>query len=1343
MKKRMAAGAWVWLLAVAGACANDVYLTDLDISKTRQGWKEAARDFNLLGRRMKVAGQTYTNGMATCSPSELYIELRGAQRFLADVAVDDTGDQPHNYLVFQVIGDGRLLWQSGPMKRGAKPVPVNVEVSAFKTLLLRVDPWQDGTVGDHADWLNARFITGGKAKPQAVPALNWEKVWISSLDTSFVSPTGSVSAGGPFAVAGISYAEGLGLWTSSELCVLKGAATRFAGKVGIDDGTAGSAECVIYGDDKALWRSGVMKTGDPAKAFDVSFAGVGLVRLVTEGARGIRANWVETVFTLDGWMKPCATYNPAVFESRPEWENPRVFRVGAEKSTATLTVFDSVKAARKAAAREDSPYFLSLDGLWKFHWVPHPDQRPQSFYQPVFQDSDWREIPVPDCVEVRGYGTPLYKNSGYYFKVDPPYVLGEPDPRYTTFNERNAVSSYRRTFTVPEKWKGRTVYLRFDGFASAMSVWLNGERLGYAEDGRQGVEFEITPVLKEGANLLAVEVYRLCDGSYMEDQDFWRLSGLYRPVYLWSAPKIHLRDYSVRTVTQTPGNYTGVWNLSVEAKIDGVAQGVSLEAQLYPYRSKTGFWDRAVAQGRAVPSGDTVRLDLPVNSPRLWSAEEPALYTLVLTLKDARGKIIETIPQKVGFRQIEAKNSQILVNGQPVLFKGVNRHEMDPDRGYAVPLERMIQDITIMKRNNINAVRTCHYPNDPRWYDLCDEYGLYVMDEANLETHGLSGTPRNPVIDPSYRAAALNREIGMVERDKNHPSVIIWSLGNENNVDSDFFGQAYAWIKGRDPGRMIQNQRNGPRDFVDTMYARVRDVEAYGKRTDTTMPFILCEYSHAMGNSSGNLADYWRVINTYPNLQGGFIWDFVDQGLRKPIPSERVRHGGPTNFWAYGGDYGDYPNDDNFNNNGLIQPDRSPSPQLSEARYCYQTVSVEARDVTRGLFTVKNRAFFTPLSDYECRWTYEENGEVIAQGSLGRLDVPPQGQKDIELPLSMVRRPAYAARVSTWNFSFATTRKTAWAEKGTVIARDQTVVPAEPQPLLMTGGVGRGEVRLEATGVEVTATGADFVVRISKATGSILSWKVAGEEQFLAPLEPNFWRAPTDNDRGNQMTAHHAVWRHAAEQREVRDVIVRREMEGNWHVLVTLSFPAAGGTLGTLDYTFTNGGQIRVVFKVTPKGKKLASLPRLGMTVQIPIGYDHVTWLGRGPEENYADRKAAAFFGKYTLLAGDFFFPYVEPQETGNRTETFWVRFTDSAGKGFKVTGDPKINFSILPYTLGELETRKHPWELHPCGNWVVNLDYGQMGLAGENSWGAKPWEEFQLMPDREYTYGIMLEPIR
>ena len=1038
-------------------------------------------------------------------------------------------------------------------------------------------------------------------------------------------------------------------------------------------------------------------------------------------------------------MKPCATYNPALFDSRPEWENPHVFRVGTEPAAATRMVFDSVQAAAEAQGREASPFFLSLDGAWKFRWVPHPDQRPKDFYLTSASVADWQEITVPDSVEVRGYGTPLYKNYGYYFKVDPPFVMGEPDPRYTTFKERNAVSSYRRTFKLPARWKGRAVYLRFDGFASAMSVWLNGERLGYAEDGRQGATFNITSALQPGANTLAVQVYRLCDGSYMEDQDFWRLSGLTRPVYLWSEPQTRLRDFFVRTTAGAEGDFAGAWNLKIEAEVEGPSQGVSLEAELFPHSFSGG----RVAQGQALPVGSAFQLNIPVSSPRLWSAEQPNLYTLVLTLKDAHGKTLEAIPQNVGFRQVELKGGRMLVNGQPVLIKGVNRHEMDPDHGYAVPLQRMVQDITVMKRHNINAVRTCHYPNDPRWYDLCDEYGLYVMDEANIETHGLSDTPRNPVIDPAYRAAAMDREIGMVERDKNHPSIIFWSLGNENNVDSDFFGQAYAWIRARDPGRLIQNQRNGPRDTVDSMYARVSEIEAYGKRKDTTLPFILCEYSHAMGNSSGNLADYWRVINTYPNLQGGFIWDFVDQGLRKPIPTERIRHGGPADFWAYGGDYGDFPNDDNFNCNGLVQPDRRPSPQFAEARYCYQTMAVEAADVTRGLFTVKNRAFFTNLADNECFWSYEENGEVIAKGSLGRLDVPPQTQKQIALPLSMVRRPAYAALVSTWNFTFVTTRKTLWADKGHVIGQDQVVVPADPQSARLVRTVSREDVQLAETEAAVNVTGSGFCVHISKASGAIDSWKVKGEEQILSPLAPNFWRAPTDNDRGNQMAERHALWRHAAERREVRGVAVRREVDDTWLVEVSLAFLDADATTGTLIYTFTRGGDIRVTFKVEPKGNGLASLPRIGMTVQIPFAYDQVAWLGRGPHENYADRRASAFFGKYALAAKDFFFPYIEPQESGNRMDTFWVTFTDRAGNGIKVTGDPKINFSVLPYTIEELSVRKHPWELNPCGNWIVNLDYGQMGLAGEDSWGALPWPEYQLLPGQTYSYGFVLSPAK
>jgi beta-galactosidase len=1350
--RKIGAGIGAVVLAAAAAGAGDVCLSELDISKTRQGWKEAARDFNLHGRRLSVAGQVYTNGVATHALSELYVELRGATRFVAEAGVDDTSDQPDKRMVFQVIADGRLLWQSRPLRRGDKPVPVSLDTAPYNVLLLRVDPWRDGITADHADWLNARFVTGpADEKPRAVDSLRWVNAWLSSMDIANVMPGRKADTQG-LAVAGVAYDEGLGLTIPSELCFLTGSATRFAGKVGVDDNLDGRAEFVITGGGRELWRSGAMRTGDPAKPFDVDLAGVGLVRLSVDGTRNARGNWVQTAFAMNGPMKPCATHDPALFESRPEWENPRVFRVGTEPSTATMMVYDSPKDALKAASREASPYFLSLDGAWRYHWAPHPDQRPRTFFQPGFDVSAWPQLAVPDSVEARGYGTPLYKNIGYYFKVDPPFVMGEPDPRFTTFKERNAVSSYRRTFTVPKAWKGRTVYLRFDGFASAVYVWLNGERLGYAQDGRQGAEFNVTGALKEGENTLAVEVYRLCDGSYMEDQDFWRLSGLTRPVYLWSVPQTHLRDFFVRTTPSTPGVYDGSWNLKVEARFeqgadrlppDSDLRALTLEAELHP----RNFKGRRVALGRAQPVGGAFQLNLAVDAPRLWSAEQPSLYTLALTLKDARGRVIEAIPQRVGFRQVESRGSQLLVNGQPVTFCGVNRHEMDPDHGYAVPHARMVEDILLMKRNNINAVRTSHYPNDPRWYDLCDEYGLYVMDEANLETHGL-GDARNPVCDPSFRAAAMDREVGMVERDKNHPSIIFWSLGNENNVESDFFAQAYRWIKARDPGRAIQNQRNGPRDTVDSMYARVHDIEAYGRRGDTALPFILCEYSHAMGNSSGNLADYWRVIRAYPNLQGGFIWDFVDQALRKPIPSERVRHGAPADFWAYGGDYGDYPNDDNFNCNGLVQTDRRPTPQFAEMRYCYQPVAVEAVDVSRGLFTVKNRFYFTGLEGYEGRWTYEENGEVVARGRLAGLDVPPQGSKTFELPLSMVRRPAFAARVSTWNFSFATARPCLWAEKGHVVARDQIVVPSDPSPILdasrfaFDASLSSG-VRLAETPDAVTAAGAGFSARISKATGAVESWTVDGEERLLAPLAPDFWRAPTDNDRGNGMAERHAVWRHAAERRAVREVTVRREVDGNWRVLVSLAYPEAGETTGSLIYTFSNAGQIRVAFQIEPKGDGLAAVPRVGMVTQIPAGYDRVTWLGRGPHENYADRKASAFYGRYELSAEDFFFPYVEPQETGNRTDVFWATFTDAAGKGIRVWGDPKINFSVLPYTAGELETRKHPWELNRCGNRVLRLDYGQMGLAGEDSWGARPWPEYQLPPGRVYSYSFVLEPLR
>ncbi|MBQ9431338.1 MAG: NPCBM/NEW2 domain-containing protein [Kiritimatiellae bacterium] len=1330
----------LWACAVAAAVAQGIVvpLTDLDISKTRQGWKEAKRDANLFGEKLQVAGKAYASGMSTHAESELYVRLNGATRFQALVGVDDTRNRPGK-LVFQVLADERLLWQSPPLGKGDQPVAVDVDLSGYKMALLRVDQWNDNDSGDHADWLDAKFVSESGQKPEAVDSENWKRCWLSTVGAGFAFPE-AATAQGPYSIGGRSYAEGIAMPAGSELQIIRGGSERFVGKVGVAADTDVKVGFEIRLAGKTVWQSGEMSSRDAAKAFDVSLKGAdaGMLTLATVGTQGGRGCWVETVFLGGNNPRPAATYHERLLERQLEWQNPMVYRVGTEPSRSTMMVYPSQKTAKVSNGREDSPYFMSLDGQWKFKWVAQPDVAPKGFENPVYDVADWKEIPVPEPVEVLGYGTPLYKNIGYYFKVDPPFVMGEPPENYTTFRERNAVSSYRREFTVPESWKGRNIHLRFDGFASAMYVWVNGVRAGYAQDGRQGASFDVTSLVKYGApNVLAVQTLRLCDGAYMEDQDFWRLSGLYRPVYLWSTPAVHLEDFFVKTLPAAGEKADGKWELKIDAVLNQ-AVAATLEADLYPRTFRGG----KVVSGTAMAVNGKISLTLPVASPKLWSAETPNLYTLVLALRDKSGKLQEAIPQNVGFRDVVLKNSQILVNGQPVLFKGVNRHEMDPDHGYAVPLERMVEDIKIMKRNNINAVRTCHYPNDPRWYDLCDRYGLYVIDEANLETHGLADNSRNPVVDPHFREAALDRVMGMVERDKNHPCVVIWSLGNENNVDSDFFAEAFSKVRARDPGRRIQNQRNGPHDTVDTMYARVKRIIEYGKRTDTEIPFIMCEYSHAMGNSSGNLADYWKAIYAYPNLQGGFIWDFADQALRKPLPTQVVKHGEPAYYWAYGGNYGDIPNDDNFNCNGLFQPDRRESPQVPEVRYCYQNAEVTAVDVTKAVFKVKNRAFFTNLNEYECRWSYEENGVEISSGSLGPLDVPPQGEKEIKLPISMARQPAYVARVSTWNFSFLTRRRTEWADRGFIAARDQVVVPAEASEGYSkhSGNIRNKPIELTEDEREVTVAASGYTLKISKQTGAIVSWKTAAGELLRTPLEPDFWRAPTDNDRGNNMPARTAMWKNAAANRTVKSVKCRREVDGNWGVVAELTFPEAQQTTGRLAYIFNAKNQIRIQFTLNPQGEKLAWIPRFGMTAQLPTEYSNVTWLGRGPQENYSDRQAAAFFGLYSLSAGDFFFPYVEPQESGNRCDVFWAELNDAKGNGIRITGEPKFNLNVCKYTTEELSSCKHPWQLRPCGNLVLHIDYGQMGLAGENSWGVLPWEEYRLMPDRQYEYIYTLE---
>lgn len=1171
-----------------------------------------------------------------------------------------------------------------------------------------------------------------------------EDISISKLDPARVKSKGHVVAvnrtasGQKIDLGGKEYKDGVSVTSGSDMCFLAGTSQRLKGSVAVYDGSPGEMLFTVFGDSRVLWRSKVLRPGEPLKSFDIELKGITLVRLSGVGPVDASGGWLNVRFVHEGrGVKPEAVYNPETYESLPEWQNPRVFRVGTEPSTASMMVYDSPHQARVASGREDSPWFMSLNGKWKFDWVNHPAKRKRDFCQLWFAMKSWTDIDVPGCVEVQGFGTPLYKNLGYYFKVDPPYVMEEPDPKYTTYRERNAVSSYRRSFVLPENWKGRRVFLRFDGFSSAMYVWLNGKRIGYAEDGRQGASFDISSYLILGKNILAVAVYRLSDGSYMEDQDLWRLSGIYRPVYLWSVPESHISDFFVQTTPSSSDDYNGGWNLKVTGDVASNTNGLSVVAELYPQ----SFKGKRIALNSCMVIEGKMQLNMDVDAPRLWSAEQPNLYRLILTLKDRDKNIIESIPQNVGFRSVELKNRRILLNGKPILFKGVNRHEMDPDGGYTLSYERMLQDVLLMKRLNINAVRTCHYPNDPRWYDLCDKYGLYVMDEANLETHGLAGRVRNPVIDPAFRSAALDREKGMVERDKNHPSIVMWSLGNENNVDSDFFEQAYNMIRARDPGRPIQNQRNGPTDTHDQMYMRVAQLEKYGQDNSKKVPAILCEYSHAMGNSSGNVSDYWRTIRKYDNLQGGFIWDFVDQGLRKRIPTEQVKLGQPGWFWAYGGDYGDYPNDDNFCCNGLVQPDRRITPQVAEVRWCYQPVFVKNKDMHKGLFTVENDNFFTNLKEYECLWHYEEDGKVVSEGSLGALDVAPRGSMDVELPVDVMRDSIRKPRVAGWRFDFVLRKNQPWAEKGFCVASDQILLPVDAVPV-WTSDKERSVPAILDKEDRIEISGEGFTAVISKVNGALVSWNVGGTEFLMSPLEPEFWRAPTDNDRGNRMPERQACWKNAAAKRVIRDVLIKNDVDGNRRIELSFALPEAQKSSGVINYTFRQGGDVRVSMTLTPKGSKLPSIPRVGMKMQISPALDRVTWLGRGPGENYCDRKMASFYGLYSLPADDFFFPYVEPQETGNRMDTFYVDFTDADGEGIRVTGDPKINFNILPYTIEELSTRKHPCELNRCGNRIVNIDYGQMGLAGEDSWGVRPWPEFQLSASKIWKYEFVLSKI-
>jgi beta-galactosidase len=1025
-----------------------------------------------------------------------------------------------------------------------------------------------------------------------------------------------------------------------------------------------------------------------------------------------------------------------------EWKDPRTTSVGTEAPRATFYSYPDTAAALKND-RASSPYFLSLNGPWKFLYLAKPADVPEGFFNPAFDTSAWKEIPVPSNMEMQGYGTPIYVNSGYEWvkpkeRPDPPNIPADNDP----------VGLYKRSFDVPESWNGMEVLLHFDAVKVAFYVWVNGRYAGYSEDSKTAVEWDVTRFLKPGKNEIAVQVFRWADASYLECQDFWRLSGIERDVYLRAAPKARLRDFWARA--DLASNYSdGVLDISVDLldKTGGKTSGLSVEVFLFDRSGRIVFEQSAPIAAAAGKETGNAHIAGNVSSPLKWSAETPNLYTVVAALKDASGRVTEATSAKVGFRKVEISGGLLLVNGVPILIKGVDRHEHDPRTGHVVSEESMIRDIQLMKQFNINAVRTSHYPNHPRWYELCDEYGLYLVDEANIESHGMGYGDRSLAKQPEWGPAHLDRTIRMVERDKNHPSVIIWSLGNEAG-DGINFEATYAWIKNRDVSRPVQYERAERKphtDIVCPMYAELEIMEAYAlKKRDR--PFIQCEYSHAMGNSNGNLQDYWDLIEKYPQLQGAFVWDWVDQSFEAKSPEGKT-------FYAYGGDFGPEgtPSDGDFCCNGLVSSEREPHPGLWELKKAHQFIKFQKVLTENGRLAleIRNAFAFRGLDNFAVQWEIVPGiagSYPLAEGEIRAPLIVPGGSRIY--PLEVQGIGAVPPGVEYFlNVRAVYAEAEPLIPKGHIASAEQFPVElgrpaAEGRPGAWAPDPARvPALRLAQDQAEVRIQGTDFSAGFDKATGLLKSYVYKGTALVRTGLEPNFWRAPTDNDFGNGMPRRQGVWRKAGDNRTLVQFTAVQESAGAVRVEALYDLKDVSSTY-QVTYRVFGTSEIVVSVVLTPTRRGQPELPRLGMKMTLPAEFENVRWFGRGPHENYIDRKSSALVGYYGASVFQTLVPYVSIQEYGNRTDCRWAMLADRSGNGLLAVGLPWFDFSALPYTADDLTQdfrgQKHPYEIEARDFVCLNLDYGQMGVGGDDSWGAREHPQYRLTAGR-YAYSFRI----
>lgn len=1016
-----------------------------------------------------------------------------------------------------------------------------------------------------------------------------------------------------------------------------------------------------------------------------------------------------------------------------DWEDPAVFRINKLEPVSTIYRYaDEKSVSFDELPWEKSEYYILLNGMWKFKWAKNPQERPMDYYKTGIDDSAWDEIPVPANWQMHGYDYPIYTNIDYPFPKEEPYIKGDFNP----------IGSYRHKFTLPEKFSGKDVVIHFGAVKTAFYLYVNGQKVGYSQDSKTPAEFDITKFVKPGEeNLIAVQVFRWCDGSYLEDQDFWRVSGIERDVFIYAKNKVRVHDLFIQSELENDYK-TGSYAMEVEVqntlneKVDGSIA----------YEVKDPITNKVVLSGKEkysiTPSAtEKYTFTGKISNVKSWSAEIPNLYEVMLKHTDKDGNVIEIIPLYTGFRKVELNDGQLLVNGKVILFKGVNRHEHDERTCHVISRESMLKDVLLMKELNINAVRTCHYPNDPYFYSLCDKYGLYVVDEANIESHGYGSRVNKIAVDPRWKAAHIDRIMNVVERDKNHPSVIVWSLGNEAGTGPTFI-EGYNKVKAFDPSRLVSYEcaETDPAytsvkhtDIVGWMYSSPWKIKEDHLKKDITRPFIWIEYTHAMGNSNGNLVDLWDFIRENKRVQGGYIWDWVDQGLLKK--SEKG-----VEYWGYGGDFEPegVHNDGNFCLNGIVNADRTIHPGALEVKKVYQNILFELQDTTALKIKVKNDYRFLDLSLFDFKYRLIEDGKETKSGSIPVNKIEPMNSSSINLDIDADTTKETFIIVE----AFAK-ENLAGLSKGHLVASEQLALSSKV-PVQFEVVESGGKIKETSTNKDITFSSKDFSVRFEKYSGKILEYIYQGEVLMNEGPIVDLWRAPTDNDFGNKMQERCKAWKIATDQQKLAgysiDLINKEELRFETEIKLKNA-----GTVD-IDYHIRSNGVITVEYSMNLTSDTLPDIPRVGTRLRLPSDYDQVEWYGRGFQENYQDRNSSSFVGIYNATVKELHTAYERPQENGYRTDVRWLQLTNENGKGLRFTGQPLICFSAHDYLRENIDPGLHKRQRH---NYMIskqefislNIDYGQTGVGGDNSWGAKPWSKYTLWPGN-YSYTYTITPV-